>query len=401
MRSFNSFLAVSLVLFSLFVAGTAQAQRSGSTGNGSSTTTTAPNPNPSTGVNSTTRLPGEPTVDTVFLSGKVLMAGGTPPPEPVPVFRVCNGTPHREVMTSSKGDFSIILGSRVVSGLLPDASESGRGNSITATTARGIEQQLNGCELRAELPGYTSTVILLASFKTLDSPNVGTIFLHKVGGDAVGTSISVTSMLVPKKARSEFEKARELASKQKLSDADAHLSKALEIYPKYAEAWLMKGEVEQNQKNLVEAEKAYRAALEADPNYIPPYLRLAGLAADNKKWEEMISLTDKVISLDPMDYPIAYYFNSAANLNANRLPQAEKSALKAAEIDKGHQVPRIEVLLAAIYSAKGDVATAASHYREYLRILPQAPDSAQIKTALARLEATAAAGSPAEGTPQQ
>ena len=46
----------------------------------------------------------------IFLSGKVMLEDGTPPPEPVIVERVCNGTPRPEGYTDRKGRFSFELG---------------------------------------------------------------------------------------------------------------------------------------------------------------------------------------------------------------------------------------------------------------------------------------------------
>ena len=39
-------------------------------------------------------------------------------------------------------------------------------------------------------------------------------------------------------------------------------------------------------------------------------------------------------------------------------------------MDKAHAEPRIQLLLASIYSAKKDYSTAAGHYRAYLKLVP-------------------------------
>ena len=45
-----------------------------------------------------------------FVEGRVLLADGNPPPEPLPIERVCNGNPRAEAYTDSKGHFSFQLG---------------------------------------------------------------------------------------------------------------------------------------------------------------------------------------------------------------------------------------------------------------------------------------------------
>ena len=82
----------------------------------------------------------------------------------------------------------------------------------------------------------------------------------------------------------------------------------------------------------------------------------------------------------------AYGLNAAANLSLHKLPEAEKSALKAAEIDKSHNDPRIYFLLAQIYEAKGDPTNEAAQLRQYLKFTTDPNDAAMVKAYLAELE---------------
>ena len=45
-----------------------------------------------------------------------------------------------------------------------------------------------------------------------------------------------------------------------------------------------------------------------------------------------------------------------AEFNLNHLAQAETNALRAESLDKLHSEPRVELLLASIYNAKGEHA---------------------------------------------
>src|ERR1051325_9375457 len=96
----------------------------------------------------------------IFLSGKVMLDDGTPPPEPVVIERVCNGQPRPEGYTNSKGHFSFQLGQN--QHMMADASVSNAGGDIFGEGAGrgGIgggrsggvnERQLMGCEIRASL----------------------------------------------------------------------------------------------------------------------------------------------------------------------------------------------------------------------------------------------------------
>ena len=65
---------------------------------------------------------------------------------------------------------------------------------------------------------------------------------------------------------------------------------------------------------------------------------------------------------------MGYAYNAAANLNLHNLPQAEKSALRAADLDQNNADPRIHFLLAQIYEAKGDRAGRGSAVKRVLEI---------------------------------
>src|SRR3954463_11793149 len=112
-----------VVLAMLLMAGAGLAQKpggggggagAGAGGGGGSTTgpgggrTTPTLPNPTIPNNNTQQRPSQfPDMNRpIFLSGKVQMDDGTPPPESVVVERVCQGYVRPEAHTDSKGHFS-------------------------------------------------------------------------------------------------------------------------------------------------------------------------------------------------------------------------------------------------------------------------------------------------------
>ena len=399
MLSFRN--AVALAALSTCIALPAYAQRptggggtgTGGTGTGTGTgTTSVPSSIPSPS-RSTQPIPN---TQTVYLSGTVLLDTGDAPPEPVSVVRVCNGRTRKETYTSTRGDFSFMIGSQAPTTVLPDASDDDRGFGPDASFGRmgatqggvnrNIEQMLNGCELKAELPGYSSSVLSLAGHMALDNPNVGTIILHRLSSGGEGNSISVTSLQVPPGARKEFEKAREASLKNKTADAQKHVAKAIELYPKYAAAYLFVGDMQARDGHIEEAEKSYHQAIDADSKYVTPYLRLAFMTAMEKKWQDTVHLTDKIFSLDPSSYPNAYYYNAVAHYNLGQRDEAERSALKVVELDKQHTEPRAEFLLGAIYAGKGEYPKAIEHYNAYLHFFPDGPESEKIRADVATLE---------------
>ena len=209
----------------------------------------------------------------------------------------------REAYTDAHGTFGFQLGETQ---FMQDASVSGAdmrgstfgntaGGSIFAPTtqSRGITQrELMGCELRASLAGFVSESIDLAGRQLFDNPDVGTIMLHRMG-KVEGTKISVTTMLAPKDARKAFERARNARQKNRMPEAEQQLQKAIALYPRYAEAMSLLGEIYSEEGRTAEAEKMFQAATEADPKFIGPLYNLAMLASERRDWQPMAELTAK------------------------------------------------------------------------------------------------------------
>ncbi|HXZ33726.1 MAG TPA: hypothetical protein VEH30_15725, partial [Terriglobales bacterium] len=80
---------------------------------------------------------------------------------------------------------------------------------------------------------------------------------------------------------------------------------------------------------------------------------LADLSAVEQRWEEMLRFANSAIALDPANDARVYFYSAGGYLGLHRLPEAEKSALRATEIDKAEREPRIHFLLAQIYEIEG------------------------------------------------
>lgn len=321
----------------------------------------------------------------IYLSGKVVLDSGEPAPPQVSIERVCNGVPKREGFTDSKGRFSFQLGQNNV---LADASESSVGTSMRGLggAPRGVGN-LIGCELRASLPGYHSSVVQLSNRRALDNPDVGTIILERMA-KVDGFTFSSTSSYAPKDAQKALKKGTDAMGKKKLDEAELSLRKAVELYPKYAEAWYQLGNVYLRQTKLEEARAAFHESLKADSKYINPYGLLARLAASERKWEEAAENSATLIKLNPYVSGEAYYVSSIAHYNLNKLDTAEEHTREALKLAKeGQGSPLLYQLLGAILSRKNDMAGAVESLRTALKLTPaDSPNLDTVKKQLAELE---------------
>jgi tetratricopeptide (TPR) repeat protein len=287
--------------------------------------------------------------------GKVVMPDGTTPPAQVAIERVCSGSASTQAITDSKGNFSFQGGQ--TRDVIPDAAvDRSSPGSPQSNAASGYN-----CELRASLAGYRSDVISLAGRRNLDDPNVGTLFLHRLA-NAEGLTISATSALAPKDARKAFEKGIDAVKKSKVEEAQADFTKATGLYPRYAAAWFELGRVLEQREQVAEAREAYAKAIGADSKFIRPYERLYMLSLKEQKWEDVAATTDRIMRLNPYDFPEAVYYNALANLKLDRLDIAEKSAREGAAARN----PKINYLLGVILVKKHDFKGAAECLRAYL-----------------------------------
>lgn len=342
---------------------------------------------------------GGDTARPIYISGKVVMADGSPAVPNIAIQRVCGGISQTMAYTDSKGSFSFRWGDRNM--VLTDAADAGSGSARSSGSGGfGSAQSAGGgnilaadpfgnrmmnCELRASMAGYTSDTVDLFNRHSADSPDIGQIALHRIAG-VEGASISLTSMMAPKDAKKAYERGLQALLKNKPADAAKDFEKAVALYPKYADAWVNLGKVRLDQQSIEPARIALKKAMEADSKLIAPYVELGLLAAKDGKWEESGKYLDRAMELDPVDFPQAWYADAVANYNIKNYDAAERSARAAVKLDPRHLNPRSGYLLGLVLAEKKDYAGAAAELAEFVKLAPNAPDLAQVKDQLGQFQ---------------
>ena len=171
--------------------------------------------------------------------------------------------------------------------------------------------------------------------------------------------------------------------KGKVDEAYKNYRNAVSLYRGYAAAWCELGKIEAGSGQIDTARLSFREAVEADAKYPGGYVQLGALAVHDKKWQEAADLTDQALKLNSFDYPVAWFHNA--------VDLAEQSALKAERLDTRHQYPQADYLVGLIRMNRRDYKSAADYIRAYLTQAPDAPDAAQARQQLAKIEALATA----------
>jgi Tfp pilus assembly protein PilF len=198
-------------------------------------------------------------------------------------------------------------------------------------------------------------------------------------------TVGVADLRAQSKARKDFEKSCRALAERKYDLAEKQLRAAAEKYPDYPVFWVLLGQLLEKRQELDGARESCLRAASENSKYLPAYLCLADIAAHVPDWTEVLKESEVALALDPASNGLSYIYSAGANLNLNHLAQAEKNALKAAEIDQAHD-PRLHFLLAQIYEKKGDLTNEAAQLRELLKLAMQPTDIDAIKQYLAVVE---------------
>jgi tetratricopeptide (TPR) repeat protein len=256
---------------------------------------------------------------------------------------------------------------------------------LAAQASRGLATKETGALLRSPLPHVPDDRVKGPDQSVLaSSADDESCFMWPLTGLRAPTA-GVASLEVPGQARKDFQHACRAISDKKMAQAEQHLRKALHEDAQYPAGWVLLGQVLKAQQKLEESRNACSQVLKIDPNYVAADLCLADLCAIEQRWEEMLGFANAAIALDPGNDPHAYFYAAGAYFGLHRLPEAERSALKAAEIDKINREPRAHFLLAQIYELERKPDAEAIQLQEYLKATTDPQEVAIVKKYLANL----------------
>jgi tetratricopeptide (TPR) repeat protein len=187
-------------------------------------------------------------------------------------------------------------------------------------------------------------------------------------------TVSVSSLAAPEKAKKAFRKGEEEARKGRWQFASDYFKKAIDVYPRYALAWLELGRVRAKQSSFADAQHCFRQAVTEDSKLLDGYMGLAFVDVQQQDWKDLADSTDHLVELAPDSSPQYWFLNSAAYYNLGDVTHAETSVTHGLRLDQRHDVPQMEYLYGLILGSKKDYNGAAEHIIAYLHLAPNASD---------------------------
>ncbi len=313
----------------------------------------------------------------IFFMGHVVVEDAPMPWDPIPVEVTCgNGVVRYRTMTDAKGEF-----------MIQPAYTGPMHSEVTPTVQdqkRATAAQLIGCDIHAPLAGFKSTSLHVANTSIMDDPDLGTIKLRPDSG-AAGSAMSATYATASPEALKDYDKAREEFLDGKAGGAERDLEKTVKADPKFADAWYQLGNL-QKDKKPDDALASYQKAVAADPKFVSPYLPIAAIAANEKKWKDVTDATSQALKLDPVGTPQLWYYDAVGNYNQGNVDAAEASANKSLAMDPQHLAPNTEQLLAVMLAGQGQLAEALHHLQNSLTYIKPGPSRDLIEQQIAQLQ---------------
>jgi tetratricopeptide (TPR) repeat protein len=200
-------------------------------------------------------------------------------------------------------------------------------------------------------------------------------------------SVSAQDLAIPDSARHEYEEAGKKLARRDVDAAVAHLERAVEIAPQFAEAWNHLGTIAYQTRDFPRAERCFRKALAADPKMFQPLVNLGGVLINLSKYQEALQynlyaeLSHPNDALANSQLGMSYFF-------LDKLDQAQKYLTAAKRIDPAH-FSHPQLILAQIELKRQDRAAAAAELEEFLQYHPDSPQADQIKNDISQLRAHA------------
>jgi Tfp pilus assembly protein PilF len=312
------------------------------------------------------------------LVGKVATEDNSAISEATSVVLECGNAERSRGSADGSGNFSLSI----------NLIESEPGSSVMQSPPGSISSRdWNQCEVFAEASGYVSEHTRMLGASGFGVVQVGTVIMHPLTKAAnSGSSIDVASLAAPEKAKKAFQKGQEQAKKGKWAAACDYFKRAVEVYPRYALAWMELGHSQLQQNDFSSAQQSFQKAAQENPHSLDAYVQIGDIAAQQRQWAELADATDHLVQLAPDASPKYWFLNSAANFNLGRIPQAESGAMRGLRMDSKHEIPQLEYLYGMILAHTGDYSSAILHLKTYLLLSPHATDSAAAQTKLTELE---------------
>jgi tetratricopeptide (TPR) repeat protein len=191
---------------------------------------------------------------------------------------------------------------------------------------------------------------------------------------------------IPKDAMSHYEKAMDLAQKNKPDEAIAEFRSALTAYPQFTECYVEIGKVYLIHGKLDDAVTSFRSAIRTEPQDFDAHINLGIALMNAKKYEEAEPELVTAALLNKTAVTPHYYIGLMYT-QKHQYDIAQKAFETARGLPGGDAFPLLHRYLGGIYINKGMNKQAIDELDKYLQLAPNARDADKIRQTIAELKA--------------
>ncbi len=191
----------------------------------------------------------------------------------------------------------------------------------------------------------------------------------------------------PRSAKAHYNLAYDAGRRGDLATQKSQLETAVELFPRYYDAWASLGRIAWTEKKWDDAVTFYRKSVEIMPEYENGRWGLAKTLEEAGRTEEADDAWDEAVEAVPLSYPVAWHHATFLE-NEGRLDEAEEEWRRA--IPLGGGASSAHLALARLLVRRGGTAAETDSWKEARRALVADPAYADARKFLK--ERAAAAG---------
>ena len=197
--------------------------------------------------------------------------------------------------------------------------------------------------------------------------------------------VSAKDLAIPERAHREYEAAQKRLARRDVEGAVAHFERAVELAPRFSEAWNYLGTIAYQARDYTRAESCFRKALDADPESFQPLVNLGGVSINLSKFEQALQYNLYAAVTHPND-ALANSQLGMSYFYLDKLDLAHKYLTAAKRLDPAH-FSHPQLVLAQIALRRQDRAAAAGEWEEFLQYHPDSREAGKVQENLAQLRA--------------
>ncbi|MFB3776629.1 MAG: tetratricopeptide repeat protein [Bryobacteraceae bacterium] len=239
----------------------------------------------------------------------------------------------------------------------------------------GLDESRQTVEVSASLADSRRRIIVTVPFAGTATSREAREAPHKV---------DTRQLSIPAAAIREYREAQTLLNKEDTGAAIKRLERAVELAPQFTEAWNNLGIIAYHDRRLEDAERYFRQALERDPGAYSPAVNLGGVLVTAGRFREALAYNTYAVQQQPQDalanvqLGMNYFYLGDLDLGQKYLKEAKR-------LDPNHfSYPQL--LLAEIYTRRGDRKGAIGELEDFLRRHPDVREADKVRSDLDRLK---------------